>query len=83
MALSCQSFSHSLPPDSHILAIQRLPPSSTFSQQRVEALKTLELSSNPLEELKEETVKEAFRRKALACHPDRCGGRAGFRVGGE
>ncbi|TFJ82959.1 hypothetical protein NSK_005732 [Nannochloropsis salina CCMP1776] len=39
--------------------------------RRVEALKTLELSSNPLEELKEETVKEAFRRKALACHPDR------------
>ena len=33
------------------------------------------------EDVKEEELKEAFRKKAMECHPDRQGGREGGREG--
>jgi len=63
------SLTHLPPP---FPSLQPSFPPSTFSQQRAEALRVLGLSPLlPEEDVREEGVKEAFRKKAMECHPDR------------
>jgi len=65
----CFFFAH--PPPPHPSFQPSFPPSSS-SEKRAKALRVLGLSPRPEEaDVKEEELKEAFRRKAMECHPDR------------